>query len=219
MDAVGYLTLDHLFVAHMSGNSAKLGAALGRADLAAAAPVAAAVGLFVLGIALGSALVELGRRRGRAGPVPLVLGSEVALLVGLVLVGELAAGGRHPAPGGGTFYAMAALAVVAMGLQTSALQRVGGRTVRTTYVSGVLTNLARQSVAYAFGRLDRCHGAGRAPDDHDARRGILLLAAIWLCYAAGGTTGGFTDHLWRLWSLALPVAALAALVLAELRRT
>jgi hypothetical protein len=43
-------------------------------------------------------------------------------------------GGRIPHSPAGGFYPLAGLAVLAMGLQTSALQRISAKTVRTTYV-------------------------------------------------------------------------------------
>jgi uncharacterized membrane protein YoaK (UPF0700 family) len=208
VDVVGYLTLDRLFVAHMSGNSARLGAALGGGDLTVAGSVAFAVVVFVLGIGAGTALGELLLRRGSRWAAVVLLGLEVLLLV-LLLAGDELARPGSVARGSGVFYGLATPALLAMGVQTAALRRVGGRSVHTTYVSGVLTGMTTELVLYGFRRADR----GAAPPSDDDRRAlaeVAVLAGVWLCYAAGGVVGGLTERAWRGWSLLLPIGALLA---------
>lgn len=206
VDVVGYLRLDRLFVAHMSGNSARLGVALGGGDLATAATVAFAVVVFVLGIGGGTALGEVLLRRGSRRAVAVLVGVEI-LLLAILLAGERLAGeiGR----GSGPFYALAAPAVLAMGVQTAALRRVGGRSVHTTYVSGVLTRMITELVLYAFRRADR-GGDPPSREDRQTLRGVAVLAGVWCCYAVGGVTGSATQRTWGDWSLLLPIGVLVA---------
>jgi uncharacterized membrane protein YoaK (UPF0700 family) len=217
VDVVGYLSLDRLFVAHMSGNSARLGVALGGGDLTTTATVAFAVVLFVLGIGAGTALGEALLRRGGGRRIAVVLiGLEVVLLV-VLLAGEEVVGEGSRARGSGAFYGLAAPAVLAMGVQTAALRRVGGRSVHTTYVSGVLTGMTTELVLYGFRRADR--GAA-PPSDEDRRtlRGVAVLAGVWLCYAVGGVTGSLAQRAWHGWSLLVPIGALMAVATASTRR-
>ena len=58
----------------------------------------------------------------------------------------------------GAYYALAALAVAAMGLQTAALRHVAGVAVHTTFITGMVTSLAEEVVAAA--RHDRAHHDG-----------------------------------------------------------
>jgi hypothetical protein len=52
-----------------------------------------------------------------------------------------------------------ALPAFAMGLQNAALRRFGGRIAPTTYVSGMLTDLAEAGVEYLYWLRDRSRGA------------------------------------------------------------
>ena len=81
VDAVGYILLFGLFTAHMSGNTVRLGVDLGRGDASEALARAVPIGVFVIGVALGTLLVELAARdrfsrwspwpqRGHCGGLP-----------------------------------------------------------------------------------------------------------------------------------------------------
>lgn len=207
VDAVGFIALHRLFVAHMSGNTVKLGIDLGKGRLGDALPLAVAVGLFVLGIATGSAIRELGFRRGWRSPASALIGLQGALIAGFMAYGSTVVHGAsvpgHTAQG---FYAMAAMAIVAMGLQTATLQHIGVQTIRTTYVSGILTSFAQAVVHWAVGDGGRRLSGRRA----------ALLGGIWILYLAGGVLGAYTDGLWRLWSLGLPLGALAFVLAVDL---
>jgi uncharacterized membrane protein YoaK (UPF0700 family) len=196
----------------MSGNSAKLGVRLARGQLLHALPLALAVGAFVFSIALGTAVLELLSRRGVRSVAGGVLTLELALVLAFMLYG------LHASANG---YVLIALAVTAFGFQAATVQQVRGRTVRTTYVSGVLTSLAQDLVnVIARPPAGRSYvrdvlGVG---EREDSRRRALVLAAVWFVYAGGAVLGAFLDDRWRLWALAVPAAILAALVLVDLRR-
>lgn len=191
VDVVGYLTLHHLFTAHMTGNTSKLGVALGHGDLPAALPLAVAPLLFVCGIAAGTALLDAGLRWGALGLQALLVAAYMAYGSTVVRHGTVVG---HSISG---FYVLATLATVSLGLQTAALTEIEGATVRTSYVSGVLTHLAQAAVRRLTGAAGRPQRA-------------RLLAAIWLAYVAGATLGSFGLHEVSLWCLALPLAALVA---------
>lgn len=212
VDAVGYVVLRRLFVAHMSGNTAKRGVALGHGDLGAAVPLAVAPGLFVAGVAVGSVVCELAARRSARSPAALALLLQAALLAGFMAYGVRVV--HHHAVADhslGGFYALAALAILAMGVQAATITQVSGRAVRTTYVSGVLTALAQESVNAATreprGRSflrDEIGLGSRA----DSRGRALLLLSLWFVYLGGAVGGAFAEHRGSLWTLAFPLAAL-----------
>jgi uncharacterized membrane protein YoaK (UPF0700 family) len=190
VDVVGYLTLHHLFTAHMTGNTSKLGVALGHGDLSAALPLAVVPWLFMGGIAAGTLLVDAGRRW-------LALALQAALVAGFM--GFASTVLRHGTVPGHTlagFYPLAALATVALGLQTAALTEIQGATVRTSYISGVLTHLAQAAVRRLSGR-----GGGRG-------RPLRLLACVCLAYLGGATLGSYTLGRLSIWCLALPLGLL-----------
>ncbi|HXR41137.1 MAG TPA: YoaK family protein, partial [Acidothermaceae bacterium] len=97
-----------------------------------------------------------------------------------------------------------ALLVLAMGLQTATLRRIGRRTVRTTYVTGMFTHLAEETVGYFADRHDARHDPSR-PESMQARAGrVRVLLGVWSTYAAGGVCGGFCEISWAAYALAVP---------------
>lgn len=228
VDAVGFITLRGLFVAHMSGNSVKFGVAAGHGALSAAAPAGVAVVLFVAGVALGTTAAELAARRRVRSLAALVLGIQAALIAAFMVYGDTLLTDhaiRSRTLGG--FYVLAALAIVSMGIQTSALRQLAGRTISTTYVTGVLTSLTQEATNYLFWLRDR---AGR-DEEHsflsrvlglgsrrDSRDRVLLLAAVWLAYAAGGIVGSLLDRRLELWALVVPLALLLVVIARDVRR-
>jgi uncharacterized membrane protein YoaK (UPF0700 family) len=139
VDAVSFIVLHHTFTANMTGNTTELGIAVSHNDVFSLVPLAIAIVLFVGAIALGTAGIELATRRGvRATAAPAFL-LEATLLTAFMLDGRRIL--RHntaPDHAAGGFYALLALAILAMGVQTAALTKAPGATIRTTYVSGRL---------------------------------------------------------------------------------
>jgi uncharacterized membrane protein YoaK (UPF0700 family) len=221
VDVVGYLALFGIFTAHMSGNSAAFGAAAGRGLPDEVALRGLPILFFVIGVAVAGGVIEFLARAGVRSPTAVALGAEVLCLVGLMAYAGLAVPGP-PRQGTVPFFVLVALAVGAMAIQTATLRRVGGRTVRTTYVTGMLTRLAEGIVNYAFLRLDVRQGRIGAADGRlrlrSARGRIGLLAGIWGCYAAGGVLGAVLDGRWRLRALAVPVAVLVVVILVDVTR-
>ena len=89
VDAVGFLTLAGLFVAHMSGNTVRLGVFVGDGDWSLAAQRLVPIIVFTIGVAAGIALVEALRRRSAPAPAARALGVEGVLLLGFMLVGRI----------------------------------------------------------------------------------------------------------------------------------
>jgi uncharacterized membrane protein YoaK (UPF0700 family) len=197
VDAAGFLTLGGVFTAHMSGNSARLGVRLGQGDLGAALPLIVAIVLFALGVAGGALASELWKRRGGEdhGLAP-VLAAEAALLLvfmlyGATIVGRGGAVRHHGLTG---FYVLLCVLVLSMGLQTASVQRAGARRLRTTYITGILSDFAQQGVGLAFG--------------HGEPRQVRLLGGIVVLYLSGATLGAFLQIRWHTWCVSLPFAVL-----------
>jgi len=228
IDAVGFITLHGLFVAHMSGNSVTFGVYAGRSVLSAAAPAGVAVVLFVSGVAVGTVAAELASRRRLRSVAALLLSIQAALIAAFMLYGStLVVRGHVSGRSLGGFYVLAALAVLSMGIQTSALRQLGGRTISTTYVTGVLTSLAQEATNYLFwlrdrdARDERRSFLGRVlklGSRRDSRDRILLLAAVWSAYAGGAITGSYLDSRIELWALVIPLAILGLVIARDLVR-
>jgi uncharacterized membrane protein YoaK (UPF0700 family) len=108
-----------------------------------------------------------------------------------------------------------------MGWQNAALRRVAGVPVHTTFVTGILTHLAEESVNgwYAWRDLRRA-GEARHPDDAVtvAFRRARLHGGVWASYLGGGVLGAFLALHWDLWSLTLPLAVLLVLIVVDVAR-
>ncbi len=209
VDAVGYITLLGVFIAHMSGNSAAMGAHFGQGKFAPGVARAAPIPLFVLGVAGGAMLIEQLTRRGIRSTAAVVLGLEACLLLAVMLLGDASLShGVVAAQNGWTFYVLIFLAATAMGLQTSALRRLAGKTVRTTFVTGMLTHLGEEAAKFVL--------PSTRPSASSSR--LRLLTAVWVCYAAGAILGGWGHDQWALNALIIPLVILVAVIGVDLVR-
>jgi uncharacterized membrane protein YoaK (UPF0700 family) len=225
VDAVGYLTLFKLFTAHMSGNSAALGAYLGQGHWSEAFHRAFPIPLFVMGVALGAGMTETAVRRGVRSPFSVALAFEAALLALFMLLGNRALrAGTLRQDMGWVLYPLTSLPALAMGLQSATLRRVGSEQVRTTYITGMLTDMAESGVKYLFwlaaaarGRgLDGFLGALRRSSEQTSWFETVLYGGIWSAFIAGAALGGYMLGIWRLWALSLPLAGLAIVITQDL---
>jgi uncharacterized membrane protein YoaK (UPF0700 family) len=108
------------------------------------------------------------------------------------------------------------LAAATMGLQNATITRISGGVVRTTHVTGVVTDLGldfARVVARWLG-LSRPLSPRRATQ---ARRRLWLLASIPVSFALGAALGTWGFHRWPIASIALPVGFLLVVLLLQLR--
>jgi uncharacterized membrane protein YoaK (UPF0700 family) len=140
IDAVGYLGLDRVFSANMTGNVVMLGMALlGGENLPVARLALALVGFVVGALVAGRVL-----RRASAGwstrtTVLLGIDSAVVLVLSLVLLRF----GAHPADPAGS--AITSGLAVAMGIQAATARFIAVRDVTTVVLTSTLTALAADS--------------------------------------------------------------------------
>ncbi|TQL02863.1 YoaK family protein [Cellulomonas sp. SLBN-39] len=140
IDAVGYLGLDRVFTANMTGNVVILGMALaGGDDLPVAGPLIALAG-FMLGAAIGGRVL----RRAAPGWTHLSTTTFGATGVLSVLLG-VAAVVAPPREGEAWGFVVTALLSIAMGLQAAAARRIAVKDVTTVVVTSTLTGLAADS--------------------------------------------------------------------------
>ncbi len=182
--------------------------------------------MFVLGVAAGATLSEALARRGLRRIFTVAVTLEAALLLVFLLCGGSALrDGALPEEPAWRFYLLVALPTLAMGVQNASLRRVGGVTVRTTYISGMLTNFAEQTVQYLFWLRD--HWA-----EHRGRPAALLRLSleqppfghlslqlsIWLAFVLGAILGVAATLRWGLLSLAVPIACLGIVAVCDMLR-
>jgi uncharacterized membrane protein YoaK (UPF0700 family) len=216
VDAVGYLTLYRLFTAHMSGNSVGLGVDIAQSQWLDALHRTTPIAAYMVAATLGAVIIETAYRRAVRSTASIVLTVELASLVAATVVGSRnLVGAGLDTSRGGAYFVVAALLAAAMGLQSVTLRRVGGRTVRTNFVTGILTNLAEMTaVVISRGRGTKARAGVRAAARHEVR----FFASIWVVYLMGGIIGGILDLRIELWALGIPIVILAAVILVDLFR-
>ncbi len=205
VDAVGFLTLFGLFTAHLSGNTARLGVALGRGEASAALTYAVPIVVFFSAAVIGVAFLSVRRAQGRGAMAPL-LAVEAALIATFMIVGTIVRDAGDLTPRSTAYYGLAVLAVAAMGLQTATLRSAAGVPVHTTFITGMVTHLA-EAIVSAVRR-----------DQRDASPRARVYGGLVGAYLVGAVSGSALESTWALWALAVPVAALVA-VTATMRAT
>jgi len=176
VDAVGVITLGGLFVSHMSGNTAALGALFGQGHWAAGWPHLFAIPIFVIGLFGGYWWAGCGVSLRRCAAIFfLEAGLLAAFGVGMVVFDS-------PSPGQGLYFLLACLPLLAMGLQNATLRQIGRSEFPSTYVTGVLDRLAQNCAEYV---RDRGTPQGR---EALVRAGAAL--SMWTSYAIGAVVGG-----------------------------
>jgi uncharacterized membrane protein YoaK (UPF0700 family) len=136
VDAIGFLSADGYFVSFMSGNTTRLGVALGSAPRHALIP-ALLIGGFVVGVTAG-ALVSMAVGRWRKLAI-------TALVATLLLAGATAR-----ALGAETV--MLGTLVLAMGAINNTFQRGGEVAIGLTYMTGALVKLGQGLAQRLAGR-------------------------------------------------------------------
>jgi uncharacterized membrane protein YoaK (UPF0700 family) len=180
INAVGFLGAHHQALSHMTGTVSVLGLELGRANYPVALQALAILGAFFAGCLLSGIIISQGRLRlGRRYGVALSL--ESAALFGSVLLLRRGANA-------GDY-----LAALACGLQNAMVSSYSGSTMRTTHMTGMVTDLG-----IACGHFLR----GAVVDWFRFRLyGVLLLG-----FFAGGVAGSLSFSHFGYDTLLLPAA-------------
>jgi uncharacterized membrane protein YoaK (UPF0700 family) len=170
-DAAGFV-LAKTFTGHLTGNLVLAAASVAARDWRTTLIRFLAVGSFLMGILLSLVFGRVAEAR-RWQPLFPAFAAEVLLIA----AGSLALM-FHAVFGTETFVLCLSLA---LGLQNGAFRRVGGVSVHTTYLTGMVTGLMVTETEKLFSQ------ATSVPAGHDARAG--LLSGIWVSFFLGAAAG------------------------------
>jgi len=190
-DTVGYLGLDRVFTANMTGNLVILGMALtGGTGLPVAGPALALVGFVAGATVAGRVLKFAGAAWSRGVTALLAAVAATMIVLGTVLS---VADGR---PGPVLTVAVTTLLAVAMGAQAAAARHIAVKDVTTVVVTSTLTGLGANWLL------------GNGTRNGTARR--IAAVAMLLAGAAAGALLLKADLGWALLLAGIVIAAVAA---------
>jgi uncharacterized membrane protein YoaK (UPF0700 family) len=217
VDAVGYISLGHIYTANMSGNSVAIGIHAVSGEWAEALrrlwPVVAYFG----GLLFCRLLITYGaQRRIRRIATPALL-CEIGLLLPVCLTSLNGSTAALPV-------ACVGLLAIAMGIQNAALTHFSTLTVHTGFVTGTLVKCAEYMAKYLAWVWDQIgknrHSVSaviRRSNREATFRMTVWLTVIWAAYVLGACCGALGDHLFRLRSLVVPIVCLAGVSALDLK--
>ena len=171
---------------------------------------------FVLGAMASTTCTEIGRRRGWESIYVLPMTIQAILLTCFALGNEFNSPERLRT--GTAFFAMLALASIAMGLQNATITRISSGVVRTTHMTGVITDLGTELVHVALVIFDRVMCARHSQDNQPQLQSLrdtlgrtpsvqrlVLLMSIAGSFALGAGLGALAFNHQPHWAMYPPV--------------
>lgn len=177
------------YTSHMSGIVSALAdnAALGDMGLLLAG--AASLFAFFLGAATSAILINWGRRRGAHSRYALPLMVESALLLVFGLMGSrLAEHGHLPAT--------VALLCFVMGLQNAIVTKVSRAEIRTTHVTGLVTDIGIELGKLFYWNVDSAGTAGRRSSP--TATGYPCYVPCWALSCSAAWLARSASNIWAL---------------------
>jgi uncharacterized membrane protein YoaK (UPF0700 family) len=191
VDAVSFLRLGKVFSSVITGNLALLGVAAGQQDAMLALNAGLALAGYVCGVLAGGAFAGTPERGQPAWPVRVTFTLAVEWGVLAAFGGEWLVTGGHPA--GASRLAPLLLGAAAMGMQSTAVRRLGpmSTTYLTSTLTGILTALAIR----------------RWPAEWQRSTGVILAA---LTGATLGSLAALWSPGWVPAAILVPITAVLA---------
>jgi uncharacterized membrane protein YoaK (UPF0700 family) len=210
-------------VSHVSGTVTGFGRSLARAEVPEIRFFGFLVGTFWLGAVASATMTEGAKRRGMRSKYIVPLVAEALLLMSVSI--SLNHHGHIDAGGGWMYWTTGALSF-AMGLQNATITKISGAVVRTTHLTGGITDLGLEGVQFLLWYRDRLLGrrwsrAGRIlkiSQRHPTFERILLLASIAASFLFGALVGTWAWLGFATTAMLVPVCALLGIVYLDWRK-
>lgn len=193
-----------VFTSHTTGNVGRLADQLARGDFALAGSAAVLVTAFFFGAFVASMAIESNVFRRLPYTYAALMVAEATLLA-------LFLGATHMIRNGVGRDLSGALLCFAMGLQNSLVTRVSGAIVRTTHLTGVITDLGIESArwfrfwrANVGARLNLRLAIGIGPPEKPAAAKIALLLTIAGSFISGSIAGALAVAMMQRTAMLIP---------------
>ncbi len=204
------------FTSHVTGSVGRFGNDLAQGQTPAALLALLLISFFFVGAFISSIILE-------STPGPVARGYGYALLSEGVLLGTFVLiAGMSQTKHKHLLDAQAALLCMAMGMQNSLITRLSGAVIRTTHLTGVVTDLGIEVARwYRWHRRKLTMLPVLLPSRTPAERPPLgrtsLLMTIFFAFVAGGIAGAVLTVNISRWALAVPTAAILTSALLAFR--
>ena len=180
INAGGFLAVNQ-YTSHMTGMISSMADNLVLGDLALVLAAAGAVLSFLLGAACTAVMVNYMRRQHMRSEYALPLLVEAMLLLAFGLLGA-----RLTAIGGLFVPVTVALLCFIMGLQNAVITKVSHAEIRTTHMTGIVTDIGIELGKLCYWNAD---DGERRPKVLANRGRLALLSLLLLFFLAGGVAG------------------------------
>lgn len=217
-----FLCCNKVFTSHVTGTSSNFGMSLALGALSDSLFFGALLLAFFVGAMCSALMTEGAKQLGNRSKYVFPLGLEIGLLSAVMLLHLLS----ENSPGSHLAAIRAVLGSFAMGIQNATITKISGSVVRTTHLTGVITDLGLEGVQYAFWYWSQARGKmlGRfnrimkLSSRHPSAQRLLILSAIFVSFIAGvfGATMAFSYM--SSWAFLLPIIFLTFLVVTDWRK-
>lgn len=200
----GFILIGH-FTSHVTGNVGALSVQLSNGQISAGLATALLVVTFFAGAFVASLVLETSRFGRTSAAYGTALLTEAAVLGAFVYsVGTRLLVDAEPV-----------LLSFAMGMQNSLVTRLSGAVVRTTHLTGVVTDLGIEAARWYRWHRAKLHGLptllpSRSPPDRPVGSRALLLFTIICAFATGAIAGASGARAYGRLALLVPVGCLVA---------
>ncbi len=204
---------------HISGTTSNLGAEVATGAWELALFSLMLLGSFYLGSVISGFCTEYAKRKCWESiyMLPMFLEAVLLFIFGAAL--EVNAGSFEEWHTG--IYLMTSVAALAMGLQNATITRISSGVIRTTHITGVVTDLGLETAHLFYWVLDRkkrhrlAYSSVRVAKNFHSNSAAIrlsLLLAIFVCFVMGSLMGTFAFMYVDRWSMVPPVLLLGWIV-------
>jgi uncharacterized membrane protein YoaK (UPF0700 family) len=206
VDTAGFLKLNGLFTAHVTGNLVVAGAQIAGASEKAVWVRLAVIPIFIAAVVMTTTLV-----RTRSLRLSSLMGLEVGALLVFALMGVIFVPDIHRPVDTMTMFAVGSAGVFAMGIRNAIMRERLGSLASTTVMTGNLTQFAidatRLTVLHDYDRHDS------TPQQQTIQQRTEKFGSALAGFVLGAACGAFLMQTLGFWSIIFPALAIALLAL------
>ena len=195
LNAIGFLATG-LYTSHMTGVTATLAHTATFGQWGPAVLAAEALVLFICGAAFTALLFNWARRRGLRSRFAVVLMAEAVMILVFGALAQHLQGHVRP-------QLFVAVLCFTMGLQNAVITKMSDATIRTTHVTGMVTDIGIE-----LGKLLYRNPPGDPDPVRANPHKMRLHATIILTFLAGGVLGLLLFRVMEYYALMVPSAVL-----------